>query len=68
MLVGENIDKFSYLDFLGEKLWQMPCKLIKMDIEYSVNLREKALAIGRQFSKFANFSPTKVFHYAVRMC
>ena len=67
MLVGENIGEFRYLNYLGEKLWEMPGKLIKMDIKYSVNLREKALTIGHQFSKFANFFFHQSFHYAVHV-
>ena len=53
MLAGENFDKFSYLDYLGEKTLANSFQL-NTGIKGSVKLREKTLAIGHQFAKFAN--------------
>ena len=62
----KNTGKFSYLRYLGEHLSEWSTKLINTDIEYSINLREKTLAIGHQFAKFINFvSHHNVFHYTV---
>ena len=47
-------------DFRGMGLFGLMClqypsmQLLDMDIEYSINMREKTLAIGHQFAKLAN--------------
>ena len=53
-LAGENFGEFSYLDCLGEKAWANTLFQINAEIKGSVKLREKTLAIGHQFAKFAN--------------
>ena len=53
-MAGENIGEISYLDYLEEKTLANGLQMKAMGIEYYVNLREKTLAIGHQFAKFAN--------------
>ena len=66
MLTGQNFGKFSYLDYLGEKTLVNSLFQINTETKGSVKLREKTLAIGHQFIKFAPmFSPANVFHYTV---
>ena len=58
--IAENVGrrklcgKFSYLDYLGEKTLANSLFQINTEIKASVKSREKTLAIGHQFAKFAN--------------
>ena len=52
-IAGDNIGKFSCLDYLEEIALAVGLPM-NADNEYSKNLREKTLAIGYQFVKFAN--------------
>ena len=45
-MVGQNIGKFSYLDYLVEKTL---ANGLQIKYGYSINLWEEALAIGHQF-------------------
>ena len=71
--MGENNGDFGYLDCLEEKTLANGL-LVEYGSEYSINLREKTLAIGHQFAKFTNiFSPqrfplygTSSWHFSMR--
>ena len=62
MMAGQNIGKFSYLDYFGEKTL---ANGLQIKYGYSISLWEEALAIGHQFIKFANFSPANIVCYMV---
>ena len=60
-VAGENFGEFSYLDYLGEKTLANSLFQINMEMKGFVELREKTLAIGHQFAKFADVSAANVF-------
>ena len=51
----------TYLDYLGEKTLVNNFFQINTEIKASIKLREKTLAIGHQFAKFANVFSRQCF-------